>query len=47
MVAFLCARDRWPRFSVAAGTGWCTALASGRATPPTVARWDRGGDCPA
>ena len=30
-----------------AGTGWCAALASGRATHPAVARRDRGGDCPA
>ena len=44
---FWSARGRRPRSSVVAGTGWCTALASGRATHPAVARRDRGGDCPA
>ena len=45
----VCARrpGAGPRFSVVAGTGWCAALASSGATPPAVARRDRGGDCPA
>ena len=45
--SLLCARPTGRASSVVAGTGWCAALASSGATHPAVARWDRGGDCPA
>src|SRR5215217_3238081 len=48
IAAFLvCARPPAAHLGCVAGTGWCAALASSGATHPAVARWDRGGDCPA
>src|SRR5690349_22036141 len=48
MVAALlrCARPAGPRFSVDAEHRVAPALAFRSATPPAVARRDRGGDCP-
>src|SRR3954468_19442608 len=45
--SLICARPVAALLGSDAGTGWCAALASGRATHPAVARRDRGGDCPA